>query len=469
MQSFFQPCLLAVAFVAARPLSAAERPNVVLMMADNLGYGEVGCYGGGILRGAATPRIDGLAAAGTRLLNYNVESQCTPSRSALLTGRFAIRSGTVRVPKGEKAYGLTQWEITLAELLAEQGYACGHFGKWHLGDMPGRYPTDQGFDEWYGIPNSTSVSPWTSAVGFDPEVAPTPYIMQGRKGEPSQNVKPYDLTTRRLIDTEVTEHAVDFIRRQAVAGKPFFAYVPFTLVHYPTLPHPDFAGRSKQGDWADALAEMDHHVGQILDTLDEHKLTDDTLVIFTSDNGPEEGNPYGGWAGPWSGSYFTALEGSLRVSFLARWPSRIPAGRTSNEIVHQVDLFPTLAALVGAPLPTDRIIDGLDQREFLLGRSEKSAREGFPCYVGDVLHAVKWRNWKVHYVWQEYKYDPPQKLSLPRMHYLIDDPRERHDVVSMNTWVYVPTNKIRNELEASLLREPPIPVGTPDPYVPPGR
>jgi arylsulfatase len=293
--------------------------------------------------------------------------------------------------------------------------------------------------------------------------------MRGRKGEPSQNVKPYDLKTRRQIDTEVTAHAVDFIRRQASAGKPFFAYVPFTLVHYPTLPHPDFAGKTKMGDWADALAEMDHHVGQILDTLDEEKLADNTLVIFTSDNGPEEGNPYGGWAGPWSGSYFTAMEGSLRVPFLARWPKHIPAGRTSNEIVHQVDVFPTLAALVGAKLPSDRIIDGVDQYEFLFGRSEKSAREGFPCYVGDVLHAVKWRNWKIHFVWQEYKYDPPQKLSVPRLHYLIDDPRERYNVVAMNTWVYVPTNKIRTDLEASFQREPPIPPGTPDPYVPRGR
>src|SRR5688572_22505875 len=135
-------CCLVLLAAAARP---AEPPNIVFMMADNLGYGEVGCYGGGVLRGAPTPRIDSLASQGLRLLNYNVESQCTPSRSALMTGRFAIRSGTVRVPKGEASYGLTQWEITLAELLGSRGYACGHFGKWHLGDQQGRYPTDQGF------------------------------------------------------------------------------------------------------------------------------------------------------------------------------------------------------------------------------------------------------------------------------------------------------------------------------------
>ena len=159
-----------------------KKPNIIFIMADNLGYGEPGCYGGGILRGAPTPRIDKLAAQGIRLLNYSVESQCTPSRSAILTGRFAIRSGTMRVNRGGGPYGLTQWEVTLAELLNALGYGTGHFGKWHLGNIDGRYPTDQGFDVWYGIPNSTSVSPWTASTGFDPKVAPVPHVMEGKKG-----------------------------------------------------------------------------------------------------------------------------------------------------------------------------------------------------------------------------------------------------------------------------------------------
>jgi arylsulfatase len=445
----------------------AEPPNIVWMMADNLGYGEVGCYGGGVLRGAPTPRIDALASAGLRLLNFNVEAQCTPSRSALLTGRHAIRSGTFRVPRGEGKYGLTQWEVTLAELLSQQGYTTGHFGKWHLGDEQGRYPTDQGFDEWYGIPNSTSVSTWTTAVGSDPAIVPAPMIMEGRRGQPSRQVEVYDVRARRMIDTEVTRRAVDFIRRSAGDKRPFFAYVPFTLVHYPTLPHPDFAGKTGNGDWADSLAEMDHHVGQIVDAIEELGLADNTLVVFTSDNGPEPGYPHGGWEGPWSGSYFTAMEGSLRVPFILRWPNRVPAGRVSNEIVHQVDVFPTFAKLAGATPPSDRIIDGVDQFAFLFGQRQKSNREGFPCYVADTMHAVKWRNWKVHFVWQADKRDPPQRLFTPRVHYLIDDPRERHEITNLNTWTYVPVNKIRDEFEASLRREPPIPVGARDPYYPP--
>ncbi|MCS6852049.1 MAG: arylsulfatase [Gemmataceae bacterium] len=455
---------------AAPPTPAApagDRPNIVLMLADNLGYGELGCYGGGILRGAPTPRIDRLSSEGLRLLNYNVEPQCTPSRSALLTGRFPMRSGTMRVNRGDALYGLTQWEITLAELLSDRGYATGHFGKWHLGKTEGRFPTNQGFDEWYGIPNSSNEAPWTSAVGFDPSVVAVPHILEGRKGEPTRPVEVYDLRTRRLIEAEITRRAIAFIRRHAQAGRPFFAYVPFTLVHYPTLPHPDFAGKTGQGNFADALAELDHRVGQILDTLAELGIEQNTIVIFTSDNGPEERLPWRGWAGPWSGSYFTAMEGSLRVPFLLRWLGKVPAGRTSNEIVHEVDIFPTLARLTGAEPPRDRIIDGVDQSAFLLGKQDKSNREGFPCYVGDVLHAVKWRNWKLHFVWQEYMFDPPQRLPNLRLHNLIEDPRERHGIDWTSTWVYTPMMRIVADFEASLKKEPPIPPGTPDPYVPP--
>ncbi len=443
---------------------AAEKPNIVFMLADNLGYGELGCYGGGILRGAATPRIDRLASEGLRLLNYNVEAQCTPSRSALMTGRFAMRSGTMRVNRGGALYGLTQWEITLAEMLSQQGYATGHFGKWHLGNTEGRYPTNQGFDEWYGIPNSTSVAPWPSLTGFDPAIAPMPHILEGRKGEKTRNVEVYDLKSRRLIDAEITRRSIEFIQTNAKANKPFFAYIPFTLVHYPTLAHPDFAGKTGYGEFADSLAEMDHRAGQVLDTLKQLGIEDNTLVVFTSDNGPEELLPWRGWAGPWSGSYFTAMEGSLRAPFIVRWPKHVPAGQISNEIVHEVDLFPTFARITGAVPPKDRIIDGVDQTDFLLGKKDKSNREGFPCYVGDVLHAVKWRNWKVHFVWQEYMFDSPQPLPNPRVINLIEDPKERHVGGTLNTWVYHPVNKIAADFQASLKTEPPVPVGAPDPY-----
>ena len=166
-----------------QPAGDGKTPNIVFVLMDNLGYGEPGCYGGGILRGAPTPRIDKLASEGTRLLNFNVEAQCTPSRSAILTGRFSIRSGTYAVPIGGERDGLTQWEVTIAELLSSAGYATGHFGKWHLGSDEGRLPNDQGFDEWFGIPRTTDEAFWPSTPDAKAAGVPMPHMMGGRKGE----------------------------------------------------------------------------------------------------------------------------------------------------------------------------------------------------------------------------------------------------------------------------------------------
>ena len=164
--------------------------------------------------------------------------------------------------------------------------------------------------------------------------------------------------------------------------------------------NPEFAGKTGNGDWADCLAEMDHRTGQILDAIKEAGIEDNTLVVFTSDNGPEATNPWQGHSGPWRGTYFTAMEGSLRAPFIIRWPGKVPAGRVTNEIVHIVDLYTTLAHFAGADVPKDRPIDGVDQSDFLLGKQETSNREGFPAYVADRLSAVKWRNWKAHLIWQ---------------------------------------------------------------------
>src|SRR5215831_13257833 len=260
-----------VGFLLAAMSAVAQqkKPNIVFILMDNLGYGEVGVYGGGVLRGAPTPRIDRLAAEGTRLTNFNVEAQCTPSRSAILTGRFAIRSGTHSVPIGGAPDGLTQWEVTIAEALSDAGYATAHFGKWHLGSAQGRLPNDQGFDEWYGIPRTTDESMYPSQPGAKAAGVPFMHIMEGRKGERSRDLAVYDLDQRRLIDAEIVRRAVDFMKRSVQAGKPFYAYVPFKLVHFPALPSPAFTGKTGYGDFADCLAEMDANVGQLLDAVDD--------------------------------------------------------------------------------------------------------------------------------------------------------------------------------------------------------
>jgi arylsulfatase len=465
---------------AATDQTAGKKPNIVFILVDNLGYGELGVYGGGILRGAPTPRIDKLAGEGTRLLNFNVEAQCTPSRSALMTGRFSIRSGTYAVPIGGVADGLTLWEITIAELLSGQGYATGIWGKWHLGSAEERFPTHQGFDEWYGIPRTYDEAFWPSLneakglwpsignkQGWNSNIAPPEPIYEARKGEKARQVGELNLDTRRTIEAEITDRAVDFVKRNASAGKPFFAYVSSSMVHMPTLPNPEFVGKTGNGDWADCLAELDFRTGQILDAIKDAGIEDNTIVIFASDNGPEATDPWEGDSGPWRGTYFTAMEASLRAPFIIRWPGKVPAGRVSNEIVHIVDMYPTLARVGGAKVPDDRPIDGVDQLDFFLGNQENSNREGFPAYVADRLYAIKWRNWKMHMIWQVNMYDPPQTLPLPKIINLLTDLKEERDVGAESSWVGVPMTKIIIDLERSLKKYPPIKAGTPDPYVPP--
>jgi len=457
-------------FGATTPATAQqEKPNIVFILMDNLGYGEPGVYGGGITRGAPTPRVDQLAGEGMRLTNFNVEAQCTPSRSAILTGRFAIRSGTQSIPIGGGLDGLTRWEVTIAKLLSGVGYATASFGKWHLGSEQGRLPNDQGFDEWYGIPRTTDEAFWPTDPAAKPAGVPFMHIMEGRKGEKSRELEVYDLQQRRLIDAEITRRTIEFMKRTAPSGKPFYVYVPFTQVHFPTLPNPAFAGKTGFGDFADAVVEMDAHVGEILDAIDDLHIRDNTIVVFTSDNGPEATWPWQGSSGPWRGYYFTHMEGSLRVPFIIRWPHRIPAGTVSNEIVHEVDTFTTFARIAGAEVPRDRAIDGVDQTDFLLGKTSKSNREGFPVLVADRVEGVKWRNWKIVFYDDERDWwTPPAKLGQPKAFDLITDPKEEYPATGIrHTWNAEPALKILAAFEESLRRYPPIAPGTPDPYTPP--
>lgn len=460
--------LLAVSglvLLSAMAQAGAKQPNILFILADNLGYGELGSYGGGATRGAATPRIDSLAKDGLRFTNMNMETQCTPSRSSLLTGRFSIRSGTYAVPFGGVPEGLTQWEQTIAESLSAAGYATALYGKWHLGSHAGRLPNDQGFDEWYGIPRTTDESLWSTSPGYSPDIVPQEQIMEGKKGQKSVALQDYDVTQRRLIDGEITRRSIAFMQREVKADKPFFVFVSLTQPHLPTLPNPAFAGKTGHGDWADMLAEMDANVGQLLDSVEQLGIANDTLVIFTSDNGAEFIKPWAGWSGPWRGQYFTALEGGIRVPFLARWPGKIAAGRESDEIVHGVDMYATLAHIAGAKVPADRPMDSLDQSDFLLGKSAKSAREGFPIWCADRLTAVKWRNWKLHFFRQDTMFDPPVKLGIPFINNLYTDPREENPTA--DTWVVTPMLKVIGAFNATTKEHPLIPMGTPDPYVPP--
>jgi arylsulfatase len=470
--------ILAVLTLIASPAAAAAKPNIVLVFLDNFGWGEPGFNGGGIIRGAPTPRLDTLASEGLRLTNFNVEAQCTPSRSAIMTGRYAVRSGNSVAPPGGGVYGLVQWEVTMAEMLSEAGYATAMFGKWHLGRTKGRFPIDQGFDEWYGIPNSTDEAAYSELRGFAESGVEETYVMEGRKGREPKKLRPYRLDYRPLIDGDLTEKAIDFMKRQVKAKKPFFLFLPYTATHYPTRPHPDFAGRTGNGPWADLLLQIDTYTGRLLDEIDELGIRDDTIFIFTADNGPEmtHGNSTltletssQGSAGPWRGTLFTGFEGSLRVPFAVRWPGKVPAGTSSNEIVHEMDLFPTLARIAGGKVPDDRIIDGIDMTDFFLGRQEKSGREVIIVYMGNDIWGVKWRNWKLNFKEQETVFSETREYGMPRLYNLHTDPQERENVLFPNTWVPKAALGQLGKHMMSLKKEPPIKPGTPDPYVPPKR
>jgi arylsulfatase A-like enzyme len=456
---------------------AQDKPNIVLVFMDNFGWGEPGFNGGGIIRGAPTPRLDKLASEGLRLTNFNVEVQCTPSRSAIMTGRYAIRSGNGTVPLGEGVYGLVQWEVTMAEMLSKAGYATAMYGKWHLGRTNGRFPTDQGFDEWYGVPNSTDESVYFSLQGFAKSGVAETSVMEGRKGQSPKKVRPYRLDYRPLIDGDMTDKAIDFMKRKSKAEKPFFIYLPYTATHFPTLPHPDFAGKTGNGPWGDLLSQIDSYNGRLLDTIDELGIRENTIFIFTADNGPEAIDFQGtnltvetathGSPGPWRGTLFTSFEGALRVPFAMRWPDKIAAGRVSDEIVHAMDLFPTLAKIAGGEVPKDRVIDGIDMTDFFLGKKKESGREGFVVYMGNDVFGVKWRNWKLHFKEQDSAFDQLRTYTMPRVYNLLTDPQERDNVLFPNTWVPKAALGQLEDHVASLKKHPPVPTGTLDPYVPP--
>jgi arylsulfatase len=450
--------LLCAAWLPWAPPARAEAkpPNIVLMLSDNLGFGELGVYGGGALRGAPTPRLDRLAAEGLRFTNFNVELECTPSRSALLTGRMPVRSGTWRAASPGLPGGLAPWEITIAEALSDAGYDTAIFGKWHLGDSLGRYPTDQGFDVWWGFPFSTNVASNTTQVGFDPAVAQVPHLLEGVRDQPVRPVEPYTLENRPRIDERIAEKSIAWIREHAGGERPFFLFVSWSLVHHPYLPHPDFAGRSGNGAFADVMVEHDHRTGQILDALEAAGLADDTLVVYASDNGPDSAHyPVVSNAGPYRGYLGSAYEGSIRTPLLVRWPGRVAAGRTTNEIVALVDLFPTLANLSGAALPGDRVIDGVDQSPLLLGESERSAREGVLFFSGRTLLAAKWRRFKVFFTGD----DPAprdrswRRLWAPLAYNVEQDPREEVEITMDNLWLLQPTVRMIYEFLYSVEQE----------------
>jgi arylsulfatase len=409
-----QKILITIFLLLGLSLSAQVKPNIVVIMTDNQGYGDLGCYGG--VR-AETPRIDQLAANGVQFLDFQVEPGRTPTRAAFQTGRMPIRSGTDGYVEPGQPGGLDPIEVTIAELLKSVGYTTAMYGKWHLGEGTERQPQMQGYDEWFGITNTTvpvdPTLPGGSSVSLIQQK-----ILYAKGGQEAEIVGENSVDQRSLIDRQITERSVAFIKENFNNDNPFFLFVPFTNPHHPVIPHPDFAGKSKGGAYTDALMEIDYNTGLILDAIDEAGIRDNTIFIYFSDNGPTRYSPeadHNGDPGIWSGELGSGWEGGLRTVGMMRWPGKIKANWKSKEMFHVMDFFTTFANITGAELPTDRAIDGVDQTEFLLGKQENSNRNSrIVLYDGNQGPvAVRYKQFKFHFIAYE-KFNPFQS---PRKNY----------------------------------------------------
>ena len=447
------------------------RPNIVFVLVDNVGWGDFSCYGGSV----PTPRIDALASEGIRFNNYNVEVQCTPSRSAIMSGRHPVRSGTCSVPiPGQGLSGMAPWEYTIAKLLSDAGYATALYGKWHLGNTQGRLPNDQGFDEWWGIMNSWDEAGYSAKPLFKESGVPVPMIWEGKKGEPSTPVMPLDLNVRPIVDEQyLVPKTIEYIKRNAAAKTPFFVYVGYSEMHPPVIPNPDFACKSTErgGAFADVIGEMDYRLGQILDAIKEAGIEENTIVVFSSDNAGGGCTVYigPGSNGPWRGDFFnTPFEGSYRVPAIIRWPGKIPAGVVTQEMLAAVDWLPTLAAMAGASqrVPKDRPIDGVDASAFMLGKSATTGRDSYMFFGADgELMSIKWKIYKTVFRYTDHPMaveKPYVKPQFPMVYDLSSDPHEDSNLFytdMTNGWILAPNFKLIAEYEISQRKFPNIKVG----------
>ena len=426
-------CLLIFSGMAAQPAAAETKPNVIVIFADDLGYGDLGCYGYPTIR---TPNLDRMASEGMRFTNfYSAAEVCTPSRAALLTGRYPVRSGMChdqfRVLRRQSTGHLPESEITLAEQLKSQGYATGLIGKWHLGvwsNEPAGHPSKHGFDYNFGLPHSNDMNPApNNPKGAPGRLDQDPKWWQAPLYRGQEIVEqPADQTT---LTRRYTEDAVKFINEKK--SGPFFLYLAHTFPHVPLFASDQFHGKSERGLYGDVVEEIDWSVGQVLDALRKAGIDKNTMVVFSSDNGPWliQGLA-GGSAGLLREGKGSTWEGGMRVPGIAWWPGKIPGGKVSGEVVSTMDLFTTCSLLAGAKLPQDRVVDGVDLLPLLTG-SGKVSRDGYFFYRGTRLFAARVGKWKAHYFTQPaYGIPKPEAHEPPMLFDLNSDPGESYNVAA---------------------------------------
>jgi arylsulfatase A len=410
----------AAAFAQAGPPQArpATRPNIVVVLADDMGYGDLSSYGHPTIR---TPRLDQLAASGIRLTTVYAAPSCTPSRAQLITGRYPRRSGLSSVLMPDATIGMPASEVTLAELLKSAGYDTAMVGKWHMGHRDGFLPTQHGFDEYFGLLYSNDmIPPWVQTT-------------KARRLVRGTTELPGDVDMHTLTQRYVDE-AVQFVSRPR--QHPFFLYLAFSMPHVPIGASPAFAGTSAGGRYGDTIEELDAETGRLLDALRERGLDQNTLVIFTSDNGPWAEMPPrmlpidevratdAGSAGPFRGSKGSSWEGGVRVPMIARWPGRISAGRSSSAMVSTMDIYATVARAAGVAVPTDRPMDSHDLLPLFSGTGP-SPRKDYIYFNNGDLEGIRDERWKLRTV-----APAPGAVMVPLLFDMVNDPYERFDVAA---------------------------------------
>jgi len=418
---------LLIALPAALP-AATDKPNIILILIDDMGYGDIGPFGSTKNR---TPNIDRMAREGMKLTSFYAAPVCTPSRAQVLTGCYAKRVSLPDVIFPACPIGISPHEHTVAEVMKSAGYATMCIGKWHVGDQPEFLPTRHGFDHYFGLPYSNDMG--------GSETGPPPAGTKS-KGSPRLPLVRDDRVIETLapaaqdrLTERYTDEAVKFITDNQ--AQPFFLYLPHTAVHVPIHPGDKFKGRSANGAYGDWVEEVDWSVGRILDTLRELKLAENTLVVFTSDNGPwlTQGKN-GGTAGPLRGGKGGTFEGGMREPTLAWWPGKVPAASTCDAVAGNIDLLPTFAAMGAASLPQGVQIDGRDISQLLLGKSQQSPREAHYFFSSNRLEAVRSGPWKLAIARQSENMGGPKPFGAPAVEFtptlfnLDTDIGEAHDV-----------------------------------------
>ena len=437
------PLIILSSLVALSSAFATSKPNIILIYADDLGYGDLGCYGA---KGYETPELDRMAKEGMRFTDFSTSSSiCTPSRAGLLTGRYAKRWGhNGRVYFPDSKDGMPSSEITIAEVLKEVGYQTAAIGKWHLGHRPEYLPTAQGFGFYYGIPFSNDMwqapdIPLAKYVIFNEGFGPEKYAEGSRKNKKKyQDKVPLMLgneviewpVDQRLITRMYTEKTQAFIEENK--DEPFFIYLAHSMPHVPLFSSDAFDGKTKRGAFGDVIEELDWSVGQLLQTLKDTGIAQNTLVIFTSDNGPWlSKKEAAGTAAPLRDGKFTDFEGGCRVPTIAWQPGTVPGGVVCDVQTSTLDMLPTIAAMAGASVPQDRVIDGLDIRAVLVGDFEDAPQRDYSLYRSD--NSIRVGDWKLHLQREKRQmpsWGPSAKpIASPELYNLSSDVAEKNNII----------------------------------------